>query len=163
MTIAPHPVLTGGCRCGGVRFEISEVLDAGYCHCSQCRRRSGAPVFAFVSVKDADFVLLQGEMVSEPSETAGERYYCDKCRAEITLRYENPEFGVIQALGLGLLDRPALVQPVFHQFYTDRLDWLNIEDDLPAFPVTRSATLETGAALIPAKRLSGRAARVPKG
>ena len=133
MTGGSHPVLTGGCRCGGVRFEISEVLDAGYCHCSQCRRRSGAPVFAFLSVTDAHFVLLQGDLVNEPSETTGTRYYCNQCRSEIALHYENAEFGVIHALGCGLLDRPDLVAPVFHQFYADRLEWLNIEDDLPRF------------------------------
>lgn len=33
----------GGCSCGAVRFEIGEIFDAGCCHCSICRRMSGAP------------------------------------------------------------------------------------------------------------------------
>jgi hypothetical protein len=38
----PELPLTGGCLCGGVRFEISEPLvSAGYCHCTRCQRRTG--------------------------------------------------------------------------------------------------------------------------
>ena len=34
--------LTGGCNCGGVRFEVTEPLvAASYCHCTRCQRRSG--------------------------------------------------------------------------------------------------------------------------
>jgi hypothetical protein len=37
------PELTGGCLCGGVRFELTEApLTAGYCHCTRCQRRTGA-------------------------------------------------------------------------------------------------------------------------
>jgi hypothetical protein len=36
--------LGGGCPCDAVRFEITEVFDAGYCHCNRCRKSTGAPV-----------------------------------------------------------------------------------------------------------------------
>ena len=33
---------TGGCLCGGVRYEVDGPLrDVVACHCSQCRRTSG--------------------------------------------------------------------------------------------------------------------------
>ena len=39
----PDEPLTGGCNCGGVRFELtSPPLHASYCHCTRCQRRSGA-------------------------------------------------------------------------------------------------------------------------
>jgi hypothetical protein len=37
--------LTGGCVCGAVRYRIDAMpFDAGYCHCTLCRRSSGSPV-----------------------------------------------------------------------------------------------------------------------
>lgn len=125
--------LTGGCRCRSACFEIKDVLDAGYCHCSQCRRRSGAPVFAFLSVQDAAFRWRGGQLISEPSEAVGVRDYCAYCRSEVCLRFENPEFGVLRAIGVGLLDEPALIRPTFHQFTADALPWLEIQDNLPRF------------------------------
>ena len=57
----------GGCRCDALRFEITDVFDAGYCHCNRCRKQTGAPVFAFVHVPRGAFKLLCGEIVAEPS------------------------------------------------------------------------------------------------
>jgi hypothetical protein len=57
--------LGGGCPCDAVRFEITEVFDAGYCHCNRCRKSTGAPVFAFVRVPRAAFDLLSGELLAE--------------------------------------------------------------------------------------------------
>jgi hypothetical protein len=35
-------VLTGGCLCGGVRFEVTEPpVTASYCHCTRCQKRTG--------------------------------------------------------------------------------------------------------------------------
>jgi len=37
--------VTGGCMCGAVRYEaIGEPMTVAYCHCSSCRRHTGAPV-----------------------------------------------------------------------------------------------------------------------
>ena len=47
--------ITGGCFCGAIRWEADGVFDAGYCHCSVCRRISGAPVYSFVHFKEGDF------------------------------------------------------------------------------------------------------------
>ncbi len=38
-------MITGGCLCGAVRYEIDAdqlADDASYCHCSMCRRWSGS-------------------------------------------------------------------------------------------------------------------------
>jgi hypothetical protein len=52
----------------------------------------------------------------------GTRRYCAACRSEIDLIYENAEFGIVHAIGIGLLDQPELIQPVFHQFIDERED-----------------------------------------
>ncbi|KPW91720.1 hypothetical protein ALO50_01812 [Pseudomonas syringae pv. cerasicola] len=36
---------SGGCHCGGLRYQFDAPLrDIAHCHCSICRRTSGATV-----------------------------------------------------------------------------------------------------------------------
>jgi hypothetical protein len=76
-------LLIGGCPCDAVRFEITDVFDAGYCHCNRCRKYTGAPVFAFVHVSRAAFKLLSGELIAEPRERLGQGMICSACRASV--------------------------------------------------------------------------------
>src|SRR4029079_867354 len=54
---------TGGCNCGGVRFEIDGPLDghASYCHCTRCQRRSGTAASPQVRIAGSAFRLVSGE------------------------------------------------------------------------------------------------------
>src|SRR5206468_9902663 len=41
---APPAEITGGCFCGAVRYRVSATTrDVSHCHCSICRRTTGAP------------------------------------------------------------------------------------------------------------------------
>ena len=54
--------LTGGCLCGGVRFELTEPFRrSNHCHCSLCRRHSGTFGLTQGRVPREGFRLLQGE------------------------------------------------------------------------------------------------------
>ena len=51
---------TGGCLCGGVRYELaSEPFDCGWCHCRTCQLYGGAPAMAFASVPEEDFAWTE--------------------------------------------------------------------------------------------------------
>ena len=53
--------LTGGCYCGAVRYEVTgQRFDQTLCHCAICRRTTGAPVVAWLSVRPDDFRLTAG-------------------------------------------------------------------------------------------------------
>jgi hypothetical protein len=120
----------GGCRCDEVRFEITEVFDAGYCHCNRCRKRSGAPVFVFVHVPRAAFKLLSGKLDAEPWETSGQNMICTSCRGVVCFDMGDRN---LLSFGIGLLDEPARVRPTFHQCISSKLSWLEINDSLPRF------------------------------
>jgi hypothetical protein len=122
--------LGGGCPCDAVRFEITEVFDAGYCHCNRCRKSTGAPVFAFVHVPRAAFNLLSGELVAEPWERLGQGMICGSCRGCVYFDMGNRD---LLSIGIGRLDEPARVRPTFHQCISAKLPWLEIDDDLPRF------------------------------
>jgi len=123
-------VLRGGCRCDAVRFEIAQVYDAGYCHCSRCRKWTGAPLFAFVLVPRTAVTWLSGELQSEPRETLGWQIICATCRGAVCFDLGDRD---LQSFGVGLLDEPARIRPTFHQCVNSKLPWVEIDDRLPRF------------------------------
>ena len=37
--------ITGGCHCGAIRYQVEgEAIVHALCHCTDCRRHSGAPM-----------------------------------------------------------------------------------------------------------------------
>ena len=53
--------ITGGCACGAVRYEaIGKPIDVAYCHCSDCRGFTGAPVVAWVAFESQKVSFLKG-------------------------------------------------------------------------------------------------------
>ena len=53
--------VSGGCLCGGVRFEVNPpFIRAGHCHCSRCRKHSGTFGLTQARVKREQFRLVQG-------------------------------------------------------------------------------------------------------
>jgi hypothetical protein len=122
--------LRGGCPCDAVRFEITDVFDAGYCHCNRCRKHTGAPVFAFVHVPRAAFKLLSGELTAEAKERLGQGLICGFCRASVYFDMGERD---LLSIGIGRLDEPAGVRPTFHQCVSSKLPWLEISDNLPRF------------------------------
>src|SRR5689334_23092837 len=54
--------LTGGCLCGGVRYEVTEPLvSASYCHCTRCQRRTGSAAEASAGDAPGSLRVTQGE------------------------------------------------------------------------------------------------------
>jgi hypothetical protein len=88
------PAITGACFCGNIRYHIREsAVTATVCHCAGCRRASGAPAVAWVTVPADAFELLQGELrtvrgrATEPGtcdSCGGVRGFCPACGTHIT-------------------------------------------------------------------------------
>lgn len=73
-------VLTGGCHCGRVRFEVTSSADiaADKCNCSICRM-SG---YLHLLVTQAEFKLLQGEDALQTyrfNSGIAQHYFCRDC------------------------------------------------------------------------------------
>jgi len=131
----------GGCACGAVRYELkSEPFDCGWCHCTTCRRVSGAPAMAFATVPVEDFVWTEGadkiRLVSTSS--FARRSFCGDCGSPLTIDYaiqpETIDFAV------GTLDAPERVAPGFHIFWASRVAWFDPADGLPRFDRFRPDT-----------------------
>ncbi|MGC9271618.1 GFA family protein [Acidiphilium sp.] len=95
----------GGCHCGGIRYEADStaVEDTGICHCSICRRTSGAPLLAWAFLPDSGFTLLRGRPSFYRSSPECERQFCATCGCQLFYRPINgPGIGIHTAT----LDEP---------------------------------------------------------
>ena len=128
-------IVTGGCLCGAVRYRVTgPFLRAGHCHCSRCRRHSGAAVCTQGRVEGHHFVLLQGEeqlRVYRPDGGAS-KVFCSTCGSSL-FGGSWPE-GPQVSIRLGTLDGDPGIRPQYHTFVDSRASWDEILDDLPQYP-----------------------------
>lgn len=121
--------LTGRCYCGAVRVEAAGLpLTVAYCHCTDCRRWTGAPVGAFAAF--AEGALRLSPVPEARSAVPGvRRWNCPACGSPLAARFEYLPGQVY--VPLGILDDAASVAPVLHAHAGSQLPWLRIDDTLP--------------------------------
>lgn len=75
---------TGGCLCGAVRYRLARVPDdVAHCHCSLCRRASGAPVVTWATLARADLTLVAGRPHWYRSSQRSRRGFCPDCGTQL--------------------------------------------------------------------------------
>lgn len=127
----------GGCFCGFVRYRAGgKPFDSTSCHCTICRRTSGAPYVAWFSVKPADFQWLTGEPASFRSSDHATRTFCPRCGTPLT--FVSTQAPQVVDVSTCSLDAPEAVPPADHTFVSARLPWVHLDDGLPAFPAKRT-------------------------
>ncbi|MEM7567754.1 MAG: GFA family protein [Pseudomonadota bacterium] len=119
--------VTGACRCGAIRFSTGPARDASYCHCSDCRKATAAPVSVFVEVDPAT-LRIEGEPAAyrTPDVT---RSFCGACGTPLAYADERLEGRLW--LMLGALHEPERFTPARHAFTGEALPWFHVADDLP--------------------------------
>jgi len=131
------PSVTGGCLCGGVRFELTAPPKAaGYCHCTRCQRRTGTSSSAQASVDGRTFRLIKGsELVKCWRHPDGgfEKCFCRECGAHLFSR--NPDNPVQMAVRMSAFDGDPGVRPSWRTHVAYAAAWEPIpEDGLQRFP-----------------------------
>ena len=132
--------LTGGCLCGGVRYEIhAPLVAAGYCHCTRCQRRSGTAASANGSLAPGSLRIVRGEELLrdyEPPDGAV-KAFCSACGSAMFTRPRDA--GEYNAVRLGSLDADPGIRPQYHQFVEYAAPWEPLPDDgLTRFPERRT-------------------------
>jgi hypothetical protein len=129
-------LLTGGCLCGGVRFEVSEPpLKAGYCHCTRCQRRTGTAASVQARLARGSFRLVAGdELLGSFDPPDGFRkFFCTSCGSALWSRH--PADQSVMAVRLGAFDSDPGVRPSYRQYVAYAAPWEPIPDDgLPRYP-----------------------------
>jgi hypothetical protein len=124
-TMHSHAMLTGGCRCGAVRYRASGTPESqGLCHCRDCQRLSGSGHVGFICLP-SEAVTIEGETLVRAgmggSGRTAERHYCPTCLSQL--------FGTSEIMPgktniyAGSLDDPAQFTPQFAIFVRSRPPW----------------------------------------
>ena len=128
-------MVSGSCLCGGVRFEVEPpFLRASHCHCSRCRKHSGAFGGTQGRVPRERFRLLAGEDLIRVYRPEGgmAKAFCSACGSSLFggTWPEGPEVSI----RLGSLDSDPGIRPEYHQFVGSRAAWFELPDDgLPRY------------------------------
>jgi hypothetical protein len=127
---SPDLLLTGGCNCGAVRFEVRGPFQtAGYCHCTRCQRRTGtgSSVGAFASA--ADFAIVAGaDAIGTWRPPDGmPKSFCVHCGGH--LFSGDPDGDGIVGVRLGALDGDPGIRPQWRQWLSSAVAWEPVPDD----------------------------------
>jgi hypothetical protein len=130
--------LKGGCLCGFVRYQVDAVpIDETNCHCTMCRRASGAPFVAWFTVPKTAVRWVTGTPSSFASSAHATRAFCPRCGTPLT-------FSSLQSpdeidLTTASLDEPSQVPPRDDTYVASKLPWVVLDPNLPKYQGRRSA------------------------
>lgn len=128
--------ITGGCRCGQVRYELSiDALPPSYaCHCLDCQTWTGV-AFSQSCILPANALTVTGEtVVYELEGTSGRvsrQRICPTCHTRVYNTNSGHGFAVLRA---GTLDRSNELDCVAHIWTRRKQAWLVIPPGVPTWP-----------------------------
>jgi len=129
-------LLTGGCGCSAVRFEVTApFVSASYCHCTRCQRRSGTAASANARAEPGSVRVVagEGELRSWVPEGGFEKIFCGQCGSALFSR--PPGSSDYAGVRLGAVDGDPGIRPQWHQYTDYSPAWEALPDDgLPRYP-----------------------------
>ena len=118
--------------CRAVQYAVrDEFRYAMNCHCSNCRRTTGAAFKPFAGIERAKLTITSGEqsllIVGDPT---GNDTHCAACGS---LLFSVVRDGAFVHVAMGsLVDAPS-IRPDKHIFVGSKAPWFAITDDLPQY------------------------------
>jgi len=126
---------TGGCLCGGVRFELAEPpVSMTYCHCTRCQRRSGTAASAQARIEPGSLRFLRGEELVKgwKPDDGFEKCFCSTCGGQL---FSKSPDGTIWSVRMGALDEDPGLTPTHRQYVAYAATWEPVPDDgIPHYP-----------------------------
>jgi len=123
-------MLKGSCLCGAVQYAVRDEFNyALNCHCSNCRRATGAAFKPFAGIERQKLSLTQGE--GDLLIFGEENAHDARCKICGSLLYSVVRDGEFVHVTLGTLIDPPGIRPSAHIFVGSKAPWHTIADDLP--------------------------------
>ena len=122
----------GQCHCGAVRYEMpADTIHKAICHCTDCRRHSGAPLVAWGLVRNAD-LKVEGATKEYASSEHGRRHFCPQCGTPLFYTNETVFPGQTD-VQTATLDDPDVIVPEAQIQVAERIGWMERLSQIPAF------------------------------
>ncbi len=125
-------MIRGRCYCGAVRYAVDGPFAyALNCHCSQCRRRTGAAFKPFAGIARDRLRVTRGKARLAILGTPDNNHTgCAGCG---TLLFSVVQDGARVHVCLGTVDGDPGIRPQAHIFVGSKAPWFEIADSLPRF------------------------------
>lgn len=127
-------IVTGGCLCGAVRFEIAAApITVRVCWCRLCQRLGTGGATVNVTFP-TDATTITGELRDYPatadSGSKMHRRFCPTCGTHLFSEAESrPHLIVVRA---GALDDPEIAKPELTIWTDQAPSWACIDPDVPS-------------------------------
>lgn len=127
---------TGGCQCGGVRYEFSGEPTVIYaCHCHECQRQSGSAFAMAMVVQRERFRITKGEPSSFERKAESGRillgWFCPICGTRL---YHTPgQLAQNCNIKPGTLDNTSWLCPAVHVWTRSKQPWVEIPEGAVVF------------------------------
>jgi hypothetical protein len=125
-------MITGRCECATVKYQVlGELKEYCHCHCSICRRISGAAFVTWGGIARDEFSYVSGEdnVRSYSFSERADSLSCKTCSSTILVDFK-PEADMLY-ITLGTVDGDVDCPDGFHQYVGSKAPWYEICDDLP--------------------------------
>jgi hypothetical protein len=106
------------------------------CHCTMCRRASGAPMVGWFTVARGTYRVVAGTPARYRSSPHAFRTFCGTCGTPLT--FESTHYPQETDVTICSLVDPDQVPPRDHTRVATKLSWVTIDDGLPIYPEKRT-------------------------
>lgn len=129
--------ITGGCRCGAVRYELAlhQLPPVYCCHCRDCQTWTGTAFSQQAVLRESEFAVTAGKpalfKLTNPSGSISRQYVCKNCHTRLyNTNSARPGLVVVRA---GTLDASDTLLAVLHIWVKRKQPWLELPTDVPSF------------------------------
>jgi hypothetical protein len=131
--VSQDHVYEGGCLCGSIRYRVKgKQLRGTICHCSMCRKWSGAPFLTWTLFNKDKFEWIRGTPGAINATPAVIRKFCERC--DCPLSFEFTDSSAIVGVTTGTLDKPDEFCPTRQNWTSREVPWLERTATLPRNP-----------------------------
>ncbi len=133
---ASREIHEGSCLCGRVRYRVEGVLsNMSNCHCTDCRKNSGAAFVTYVEAPKRAFAYVKGaeEIRTHQADSGTRRAFCRACGSTLACYVDSDDLIEITA---STLDTHTDLRPEYHIYVRSKVPWYDIQDGKPQHQAT---------------------------